>query len=79
MADLDVRESTLAPRLKCATTNWQPGQNLALAEEAENIEARRLASEAFSWLTKRYSREKALEWCTNIYLRGIVRRLCATN
>jgi hypothetical protein len=45
---------------------------LALAEGVEHGPAVRLAQRAFSWLTRRYGSQKALEWRRDTYLRGIV-------
>jgi len=45
---------------------------LVLAEGIPRAEANQLAHKAFSWLTRRYGRPKALEWRRDTYLRNIV-------
>jgi hypothetical protein len=44
---------------------------LIVAEAVEGIAAHRLARKAFSWLSRRYGRQKASEWRRDTYLRGI--------
>lgn len=45
---------------------------LALAEGVDPAPDLQLVLKAFSWLTRRYGRQKAEEWRNEIYLRGIV-------
>jgi len=45
---------------------------LALAEGVDSAPDLQLVQKAFSWLTRRYGRQKAEEWRNDIYLRGIV-------
>jgi hypothetical protein len=45
---------------------------LTLAEGVDPVPDLQLVQKAFSWLTTRYGRQKAEEWRSDIYLRGIV-------
>src|SRR5205814_120372 len=45
---------------------------IALAEGVKSDPDIQLVHKAFSWLTRRYGRRKALEWRNDTYLRGLV-------
>jgi hypothetical protein len=45
---------------------------LALAEGVERGPNLQLVEKAFSWLTRQYGKQKALEWGTDSYMRGIL-------
>jgi hypothetical protein len=57
-------------RVRADIEEHAPLSLLGLAEQVPCDEASRLARRAFSWLTSRYGREKALEWRRETYLRG---------
>jgi hypothetical protein len=45
---------------------------LALAEGDASLPASQLSGVAFSWLTERYGKQRALKWCRDTHLRGIL-------
>jgi hypothetical protein len=60
--------------VRASIAEHAPLSLLALAEGVEPIPDLQLVHNAFSWLTKRHGRQKALEWRKDTYLRGIVFR-----